>query len=231
MRLAVCEWQKLFRLPALWVFLGLCLAFNGLLLAEPSPYDRAFFNETSSDAVALGQRADDSFRARLAALPYTENREILRQSLMRTEDIFETYSTEELAAFYQKATAGDPIAQSILTRKYELLQNRADHLAQTDAALDLYAGPITHDSHQYLYNRLLRAIVTEGILLGVLCTLYLMGCEKQTGTQNLICTSRTGRRLVYRNGPVGSDPMAGDRGVISWFIRMGRAYRIHIKKL
>lgn len=37
--------------------------------------------------------------------------------------------------------------------------------------------------------------------------------------------------LVYRNGPVGSDPMAGDRGVISWFIRMGRAYRIHIKKL
>ena len=93
MRLAVCEWQKLFRLPALWVFLGLCLAFNGLLLAEPSPYDRAFFNETSSDAVALGQRADDSFRARLAALPYTENREILRQSLMRTEDIFETYST------------------------------------------------------------------------------------------------------------------------------------------
>lgn len=198
MRLAVCEWQKLFRLPALWVFLGLCLAFNGLLLAEPSPYDRAFFNETSSDAVALGQRADDSFRARLAALPYTENREILRQSLMRTEDIFETYSTEELAAFYQKATAGDPIAQSILTRKYELLQNRADHLAQTDAALDLYAGPITHDSHQYLYNRLLRAIVTEGILLGVLCTLYLMGCEKQTGTQNLICTSRTGRRLWRR---------------------------------
>ena len=33
MSLAVCEWRKLFHLPALWVFLGLCLAFNALLLA------------------------------------------------------------------------------------------------------------------------------------------------------------------------------------------------------
>lgn len=32
MRLVVCEWQKLFRLPALWVFVGLCLVLNGLLL-------------------------------------------------------------------------------------------------------------------------------------------------------------------------------------------------------
>ena len=85
-----------------------------------------------------------------------------------------------------------------MTWKYELLQDRVDHLAQTDAALDLYAGPITQDSHQYLYNNLLRAIVTEGILLGVLCTLYLMGYEKLTGTQDVICTSRVGRQLWRR---------------------------------
>ena len=47
MNLAVYEWRKLFRLPALWAFLALCLAFNGLLIATLSPYDRAFFNETS----------------------------------------------------------------------------------------------------------------------------------------------------------------------------------------
>ena len=40
MSLAVCEWRKLFRLPALWAFLALCLAFNGLLIASLSPYDR-----------------------------------------------------------------------------------------------------------------------------------------------------------------------------------------------
>ena len=56
MNLAVYEWRKLFRLPALWAFLALCLAFNGLLIATLSPYDRAFFNETSQTAKALGQR-------------------------------------------------------------------------------------------------------------------------------------------------------------------------------
>ena len=50
MNLAVYEWRKLFRLPALWAFLALCLAFNGLLIATLSPYDRAFFNETSQTA-------------------------------------------------------------------------------------------------------------------------------------------------------------------------------------
>ena len=39
MNLAVYEWRKLFRLPALWVFLALYLAFNGLLIATLTPYD------------------------------------------------------------------------------------------------------------------------------------------------------------------------------------------------
>ena len=63
MNLAVYEWRKLFRLPALWAFLALCLAFNGLLIATLSPYDRAFFNETSQTAKALGQRVDEHFLA------------------------------------------------------------------------------------------------------------------------------------------------------------------------
>ena len=54
MRLAVWEWRKLFRLPALWVFVGLCLVLNGLLLSSPSAMDRAFFHDTSADAAALG---------------------------------------------------------------------------------------------------------------------------------------------------------------------------------
>ena len=53
---AVCEWRKLFRLPALWVFLALYLAFNGLLIATLTPYDRAFFNETFQTAKAWASR-------------------------------------------------------------------------------------------------------------------------------------------------------------------------------
>ena len=34
MRLLCHEWRKLLRLPVLWGFLALCLAFNGLLLYQ-----------------------------------------------------------------------------------------------------------------------------------------------------------------------------------------------------
>ena len=171
MRLAVWEWRKLFRLPALWVFVGLCLALNGLLLSSPSAIDRAFFNDTSADAALLGQRVDEAFLAGRDALPDTGNRALLRPYVTGLENTLEGYDTGELTAFYQDLMEGDTLAQRWMAWKYDLLQARVDHLAQTGAALDLYAGPITYDSHQYLYNTLFRAIVAEGILLGLLCAL------------------------------------------------------------
>ncbi len=195
MRLAVWEWRKLFRLPALWVFVGLCLVLNGLLLASPSATDRAFFHDTSSDAAVLGQRVDEDFLAGLAALPDTENRELLRQSVAGLENTLESYDTQELTNFYQSLMEGDSLAQSWMAWKYDLLQERVDHLARTGAALDLYVGSITHDSHQYLYNTLFRVLVTESVLLGLLCALYLVGYEGLSGTQSMACASRAGRRL------------------------------------
>jgi len=195
MRLAVWEWRKLFRLPALWVFVGLCLVLNGLLLSSPSAMDRAFFNDTSADAAALGQRVDDTFQVGLNALPDTENRELLRQSVTGLKNTLEGYDTRELTNFYQSLMDGDRLAQSWISWKYELLQDRVDHLARTGAALDLYVGPITHDSHQYLYNTLFRVLFTESVLLGLLCALYLVGYEGLNSTQSLTCASRTGRGL------------------------------------
>ena len=195
MRLAVWEWRKLFHLPALWVFVGLCLILNGLLLSSPSAIDRAFFNDTSADAAALGQRVDEDFLEGLAALSDTENRELLRQSVAGLENTLEDYDTQELTNFYQNIMAGDSLAQGWMAWKYDLLQGRVDHLAQTGAALDLYVGPITHDSHQYLYNTLFRVLLTESVLLGLLCALYLVGYEGLSGTQSLTCASRTGRGL------------------------------------
>ena len=139
MTLAVWEWRKLFRLPALWVFVGLCLALNGLLLSSTSAMDRSFFNDTSADAAALGQRVDEEFLTGLEALPDTENRTILRQYVTGLENTLEGYDTQELTNFYQSLMAGDSLAQSWMAWKYDLLQERVDHLAQTGAALDLYA--------------------------------------------------------------------------------------------
>lgn len=195
MSLAVCEWRKLFRLPALWAFLALCLAFNGLLITSLSPYDRAFFNETSQTAKALGQRVDENFLAGLDAMPATENRDLLRQSVTGIEDIFETYDTGELADFYAGVVEKSPLAVTWMTWKYSLLAERVEHLAQTDAAMDLYAGPATYGSHQFLFGSLFRAILGESAILAMLGTLYLLGYEGMHRTEGLICSSRTGRKL------------------------------------
>ena len=195
MSLVVCEWRKLFRLPALWAFLALCLAFNGLLIASLSPYDRAFFNETSQTAKALGQRVDEDFLAGLDAMPATENRDLLRQSVTGIEDIFETYDTGELADFYAGVVEKSPLAVTWMTWKYSLLAERVEHLAQTDAAMDLYAGPATYGSHQFLFGSLFRAILGESAILAMLGTLYLLSYEGMHRTEGLICSSRTGRKL------------------------------------
>lgn len=195
MRLVVYEWRKLLRLPALWVFLGLCLAFNGLLMGTLSPYDRAFFNDTSVDAAALGQRVDGDFLEGLSALPETENRTLLLQSVTGLEDIFETYDTGVLSDFYAGVVERSPLAVDWMTWKYSLLAGRVEHLARIDAALDLYAGPATHGSHQFLFGTLFRAILGESAILAMLGTLYLLGYEGLNHTEGLTCSSRTGRQL------------------------------------
>lgn len=195
MNLVYCEWRKLFHLPALWAFLGLCLVFNGLLIATQSPYDRAFFNDTSADAELLGQRVDGEFLAGLSAMPETENRKLLLQSVAGLEDVFETYDTGELADFYTGVVKTSPLAMEWMTWKYGLLAERVEHLSQTDAALDLYAGPATYGSHQFLFGALFGAILGESAILAMLGTLYLLGYEGLHQTEGLACATRTGRQL------------------------------------
>ena len=168
---------------------------NGVLRCVGEPGER--FRE---DALRLLRALRFAARFRLTieektAAALRENRELLRQSVAGLENTLEGYDTQELTNFYQSLMAGDSLAQSWMAWKYDLLQERVDHLAQTGAALDVYVGPITHDSHQYLYNTLFLVLLTESVLLGLLCALYLVGYEGLSGTQSLTCASRTGRGL------------------------------------
>ena len=135
------------------------------------------------------------FLAGLSAMPETENRELLLQSVAGLEDVFETYDTGELADFYTGVVKTSPLAMEWMTWKYGLLAERVEHLAQTDAALDLYAGPATYGSHQFLFGALFRAILGESAILAMLGTLYLLGYEGLHQTEGLVCATRTGWRL------------------------------------
>ena len=177
MSLIVFEWRKLFRLSALWAFLVLSLLFNALLICTLSEWDRAFFNEASADAALLGQRVDEPFLDGLAALPETENRSVLLQSVTGLENNFAAYDTGVLKEFYTGVVQESPAAVSWMSWKYDALSARVDHLAQTGAGLDLYAGPVTQGSHQFLFGTLMRAVLGEAAVAAMLGTLYLLGYE------------------------------------------------------
>ena len=194
MTLVAWEWRKLVRLPALWGFLALCLAFNGLLLWEEDSL-RQPFNEAGAIAEELGQRVDGTFLEGLEDLPRTEYGDMVLSAAREMTDIFEDYDTRDLAGLYGEVVQGSPAAVRIMNWKYALLAERVAHLSGTGAAMDLYAGPVTHDAHQFLYDTLFRAVVTESLLLGMLSMLYLLGFEEQRRTVSLVCASRTGRRL------------------------------------
>ena len=194
MTLVAWEWRKLVRLPALWGFLVLCLAFNGLLLWEEDSL-RQPFNEASAIAEVLGQRVDGTFLDGLERLPRTEYGDLVLSAARERTDIFEDYDTRDLAGLYEGVVKDSPAAVRLMSWKYTLLAERAAHLSGTGAAMDLYAGPVTHDAHQFLYDTLFRAVVTESLLVGMLSMLYLLGFEGQRRTVSLICASRSGRKL------------------------------------
>lgn len=199
MTLAVWEWRKLFRLPALWGFLLLCLIFNWYLIGS-SAYGREPFNQVSAITARLGQRVDDDFQDKLASQPPGELRDALAEAAAGMEDIYGDYDLERLSQFYQGRVADSPLASRWMAWKYRLLEPRLEHLAQTGAAMDLYAGSWndqTHNSFQFLFGTLLKAVLIEAALLGMLSMLYLLGYEEISRTVQQTGASRVGRRL-YR---------------------------------
>ena len=83
-----------------------------------------------------------------------------------------------------------------MTAKYQALEQRVDHLAQTGAAMDLYAKP--YDPRQppvpLWYPDAGHG--RGGAVLGMLAALYLLGYEKVHRTEGMVYTTCTGRNMV-----------------------------------
>ncbi len=188
------ELKKLLRLPALWVFLALCLALNITLIIS-SDYGMPFFNETSQITRRFGQRYNADYINALNELPQSENRDILMESLGSFEDSFDSYDTAALSRHYEEMVKDSPAAVRWMQKKYDKVALRVSELSASDVALDIYAGPMTQTTHQFLFGTLLRAVSAESCILAVLSMLYLLGFERQTHTELAVCTTKRGRKL------------------------------------
>lgn len=170
MRLIAYEAKKIVCIPALWGFLALSFLFNVLLMSGQG-YEHDYFNQLRTGAEESGYRADEE------------------------DNVFAGYHTENLAAFYENIVRESPVAVRWVERKYALLQPRVEHLAESGAALDFYAGDATCESHQFLFGALMRAMLAEGSICAMFVVLYLMGYEQMNRTAGQVCASRIGRKL------------------------------------
>lgn len=194
MRLLRYEWSKLSHLPAFWGVLVLCLAFNCLLIGSGDRW-RWEWNEAASMTGGLGQRVDTDFLDGLRQQPQSEYRDYLLSAAEGMTDIYADYDLKSLSYFYNSYVKSSPTAAVLMECKYERLAERVAHLSETGAAMDWYGGPITHYIHQFLYGTLMRAVLTEGAVLGMLSMLFLLGYENQQRTVAGVYASRTGRKL------------------------------------
>ncbi len=212
MKLIHYELKKLFCLPALWVFLVLCLIFNGMLIYAQGQKEercgdflipmRDIFNEISETARRLGQRVDDSFLEGLSDSGLSaESGELMRNAVAGEENrakersTFAPAVTEGLSQYYQSRVRSSPTAVSWMRWKYRILAGRSERLADSGAACDLYAGPVTSDSHQFLFGTLFRSLLGEAAILSMLASLYLLGYERSARTEEVLLSSRRGRKI------------------------------------
>ncbi|MDO4721011.1 MAG: hypothetical protein Q4A78_10155 [Peptostreptococcaceae bacterium] len=192
MNFVVFEWKKLFRLPAIWIFLLLCLLFNTAIILGKNGKEESF-QSFGRLARACGQRISPAHFSFSSSLP-EEERTLLLASLDAAENVFLSYDAAVLSQHYQEILSSSPVAKTWIARKYDLLQKRIDALADSGAALDLYAGAMTKERHRFLFRSLMRSILLEGIFLCIASTLYLLGYERLHGTESLLASSRLGRR-------------------------------------
>ena len=127
--------------------------------------------------------------------PQSEYRDYLLSAAEDMTDIYADYDLRPLVDYYTGYVKGSPKAAALMERKYERLTERVAHLSETGAAMDWYGGPVTQNVHQFFYGILMRAVLTEGAVLGMLSMLFLLGYESQQRTAAGVYVSRTGRKL------------------------------------
>lgn len=194
------EWRKLAGMPALWAAAALCVLFNCVLLYA-TRWTCRDFNEGSAIAARLGQRVDGDFIAAFAQLPPAddpdrqEDREELLDFLRQMDDPLARYDGAAVRRAYAGFLSASPLPAALMDWKLQKAALRAEHFAQTGAAMDFFAGPVTMEANGVIYKIFFKALLSEGVVLGVLSMLFLLDYERGSRTTAAVCSSRVGRKL------------------------------------
>ncbi len=192
------ELKKLLSSAAVWVFIALCLLFNGFLVI--SDYNDGYADFVSGAAGDTGYILDDSFYEVLEQLKddgeQAEFLDYLKSETRDAEDVFDGYETKGIAESYIAASGAEgPFAQA-MRDKYAELQKVVDEKAEADESLSLYFAGATYHRHQQLFKGLAGWLLVEGALIGALLVFLSVGYENNHRTEDLVYSAKKGRGLL-----------------------------------
>ncbi|MCL2109086.1 MAG: hypothetical protein FWH20_07055 [Oscillospiraceae bacterium] len=113
-------------------------------------------------------------------------------------NVFEEYDASELADYYVRLHGMSGGAEENIRAKYDKLQLVIDEKANDGDALSAYFGYDTYYLHNLLFGTLFFAVIIESCLIALFAVLLSTGYENTRNTEQLICTSKTGRRILRK---------------------------------
>lgn len=195
MRLFWHECRKIVTEPMLWTFLFLCILLNTMVIVNDR-YGAAYVNYVSRAADKYGQLMGEEWDKALSEVDETIFHSQLMGETMERVDPYKNYDVMNLAECYIALMNLSGNSSKKMAEKYKRFQNSIDQLEKDDAGMNIYAASETYEQHGRLFKTALHMILTEGILIGVLLTLYLHGYEWQNSTSDLLYSTKKGRGIA-----------------------------------
>lgn len=121
---------------------------------------------------------------------------ILDEQNVEPYNVFEGYDTSDLTDYYVARHGMSGKAEENIREKYNKLQSIIDEKAANGDAMFEYFGYETYRMHGLLFGELLFALIAEGCLIALFASLMSTGYENTRNTEQIICTSKTGRRIM-----------------------------------
>ncbi len=197
MRLFGWELRKIFQTPMIIVFLAVCLAFNVILIFT-NTYDRDYIQFISGTVSRYGDTADEKFVLAVENQPDSEERDrLLSASSSVQKDFLKDIETQKFAEAYVKSAGISGFWADVLIAKYQTLDSVVARLAEEGADQTLYAAEVTNNLHRQLFDILLHAVLTEGIIAAFLSMLLIFGMESFYNTAEIVYSAKTGRKIVF----------------------------------
>jgi hypothetical protein len=118
------------------------------------------------------------------------------QSDVEPVNVFEGYNAGEFAEWFIKRYGVTEDNADHIRAKYAKLQPVIDEKAVNSDALSRYLGVSTYYKHGLLFGTVFKAIIAEGCLLALFLALLSVTYENTRNTEQIVFSSRTGRRVL-----------------------------------